>query len=334
MSFIKELDEKLVGKSIKIVFPEGTEPRVLKGIELMGGKSFIKPILLGDENEILEVAKKHQIHLPDVTIVKPGDNELHDKYAERLYEEKVIPNAMVAKALLKSPNNLASAMVRFGDADTLISGIVTATSEVIAANKLILEFKEGCKICSSVLVQDCPHFHGEDGHVVILSDPAINIEPTEEELAEIAVETSKTAKFLLGREPRVAMLSFSTYGSAAHEKITKVRNALEIVKTQMPDLLIDGELQLDAAVSPSVAKTKLKNRDSAVAGRANTLIFPELNSANIGCKIMNCFGDALSLGAIVQGLKKPICDTSRGAKPEEICDIASIMATIVLNYTE
>ncbi len=216
----------------------------------------------------------------------PAVTELMDAYSPKVQELTGVPNEAVAKILLNQPNNLAAAMLRFGDWDASLSGVITETADVIASNKLILGFEEGAQLTSGLMLIGSPYFNGPDGDTIIISDPSDNIDPTPEELAEIAVTTGRNAQKMMKWKSRVAMLSFSTFGSAGHPHVTKVIEATKIAREKAPDLYIDGEMQLDAAVNPEVTKVKLKGKESQVAGRANVLIFPNLESANIGCKML------------------------------------------------
>lgn len=326
MDFITELCQNLKGRRVKAVFSEGAEPRILAAVSEAVRLELIDPILVGKSSEISAAAGQIGVDLSGIAVIDPAASADMDRYADACSASLKIPKG-IARALLVQPLNYASMMLKMGDADTLISGAITATGEVIAANKLILGFAEGITTISSFMVLEIPQYEGNEKGILVISDPAINIEPTAEELAQIAVTTAENSAKLLGWEPRVAMLSFSTFGSASHPKVQKVADATRMAKEAAPELLIDGELQLDAAIAPSVAKVKVK-RKSPVAGCANTLIFPEINSANIGVKLIQRIGGAAAYGAVVQGLKKPVCDLSRGATQEDILGMIAVMATI------
>ncbi len=329
MKIIDEMNETLKGKKVKVIYPEGEEPRILKAISMEMVHGFLDPYVIGDTAKIEETAARNDISLKGVTIVDPAVTKLMDEYSPKVQELTGVPNEAVAKILLNQPNNLAAAMLRFGDWDASLSGVITETADVIASNKLILGFEEGAQLTSGLMLICSPYFNGPDGNTVIISDPSDNIDPTPEELAEIAVTTGRNAQKMMKWKSRVAMLSFSTFGSAGHPHVTKVIEATKIAREKAPDLYIDGEMQLDAAVNPEVAKVKLKGKESQVAGRANVLIFPNLESANIGCKLLIEFGGCVSLGVVVQGFAKPVSDMSRGATPEDIRDMTTVLASCV-----
>ncbi len=329
MKIIDEMNEKLKGKRVKVIYPEGEEPRILQAVSMEMAHGFLDPYVIGKTAKIREVAVEQGIDLEGIHIIDPDKSELIDEYAASVMELTGVPNEIVAKMLLKKPNNLSAAMLRFGDWDASLSGVASTTADVIAGNKLILGYEEGAAMTSGLMLIQSPHFHGPDGDTVVISDPSDNIDPTAEEMAEIAIVTGRNAAKMMGWQSRIAMLSFSSYGSAGHPHVDKVIEATEIVREKAPDLCVDGELQLDAAVNPEVARVKLKGKESPVAGRANVLIFPNLESSNIGVKLLIEFGGCISLGVVVQGFAKPISDMSRGATPEDIRDMTTVLASSV-----
>lgn len=216
-------------------------------------------------------------------------------------------------------------MVKAGDADCMVAGVSTETDEVVATYKLIIGMSKGVETPSCFSIQEVPHYDGPHGHLVAFSDTAINIAPTSEELADIAISSARSIRAILGWEPRIAMLSFSTCGSASHERAALVARAVEIAREREPDLMVDGEFQLDAAIIPEVAARKVK-RPSEVAGRANVLVFPNLDASNIGVKLLQRLGGAKPTGGMLQGFSKPVSDMSRGAGAEDVLR-ASVMLT-------
>jgi phosphate acetyltransferase len=266
------------------------------------------------------------LDLTGVTIIDHENSEKFDTYVDQFVEmrKKKGMTPEKAKEIMKDPLYYATMMVKLGDADGMVAGAVNSTPDVWRPVLQIIKTAPGIPIASScflIEVPDCQY--GENG-VFIYSDCGLNPDPTPEQLAAIAVSAARTARVLVGMEPRVAMLSFSTKGSAQHESIEKVIEATRIAKEMMPDLLIDGELQGDAALDMEVAKKKCK--DSPVAGRANVLVFPDLNAGNIAYKLTERLAKAMALGPLSQGLAKPVNDLSRGCSAEDIVNVVAITA--------
>jgi phosphate acetyltransferase len=233
--------------------------------------------------------------------------------------------ARAVKRLLKDPLNLAAMMVRFDEADCMVAGLSHTTGEVIMAAEMIIGLKQGISTVSSMGIMSIPGYEGPEGDLLAIADCAVCPAPGPQELADIAVSTADTVRSLMGWEPRVALLSFSTKGSTSHERVDAVLEALEMVRSRRPDLAIDGELQLDAAIVPEVAAKKVPG-GSAVAGRANVLIFPSLEAGNIGVKLVQQFARAKAYGPLLQGFAKPVSDLSRGAPLEEIVGAITLAA--------
>lgn len=323
MDIFEELTKKIEGKNIKIVFPEGEDERVLKAVMRLKKENLITPIVLGKYNEIEETAKKIGESLKDLTIIDPEKaddfNEMVDKFVEIRKGKNTKEDAL---KLIKDVNYYGTMLVKTKKADGMVSGAVHSTGDTVRPALQIVKTKPGVSRTSGAMVMI-----GEDKRYVF-ADVAINITLDEKELAEIAIETAKTAK-LFGIDPKVAMLSFSTKGSAKHELSTKVAQATKIANELAPDLLIDGELQFDAAFVPSVGLQKAKG--SKVAGYANVFIFPDLQSGNIGYKIAQRLGNLQAIGPILQGLNSPISDLSRGCNDEDVYKLAIITAAQSLN---
>ena len=325
MGFVDELKSKINGKPIVIVYPEGEDPRIVKAASQVVKEKIAVPILLGNSDAVLSTAKEEGVDIGGIEIIDPTTSDKLEDYVSRYSKETGFPE-VASRVLMKKPLGYGAAMVRFSDADASVAGAINRTSDVIQNCRQIIGMEEGIKTPSSLMIMNTPHFSVEEGNAVIFADPGVNINPNPQELADIAITSARTTKRLLGWEPRVAMLSFSTKKSATHPDADKVIEALEIVKEREPDLLIDGEFQLDAAVVPEVAKAKVE-QDSPVAGRANVLVFPDLDAANIAFKLVQRMGDADAYGPFLQGFCKTASDLSRGSTVDDIMGV-SIMAAL------
>ncbi|MBQ6551438.1 MAG: phosphate acetyltransferase [Lachnospiraceae bacterium] len=326
MSMIEMIKDKARKNVKRIVLPEGTEPRTVAAAAEILKEGLAEPILLGNPEAIKAEAEKQGVDLAGICTADPETSEKAPAYSEALYELRktkgVTPEA--AEQLVKDPMYYGIMMVKSGDADGLVSGAVHSTGDMLRPALQIIKTKPGIKIVSSSFLMDCPNKDlGEDG-LLVYADCVVMPNPTAEELAYIAIAAADTAKTLCGiEEPRVAMLSFSTKGSAKHELVTKVQEATAFAHELAPDLLLDGELQFDAALNPEVAALKAKG--SPVAGRANVLIFPDLQAGNIGYKITQRIGGAECF-AVLQGLAKPCNDLSRGCSVEDIVNTVAMTA--------
>ena len=318
MSFIEKVYEKAKKDVKTIVLPEGDEIRTITAAAEIAKEGLARPILLGNQETVRAMAAEAGIDLSDIAIIDPDKAENAAAYAAALYEIRKNKGMTPEKAeeTVKDPMYYGIMMVKEGDADGLVSGAVHSTGDMLRPALQIIKTKPGTKTVSSSFIMECPNKSiGEDG-VFIISDGVVVPCPTAEELAHIAVDAAATGKALCGFEvPKVAMLSFSTKGSAKHELVTKVQEAVSIAHTIAPDLLLDGELQLDAAVVPEIGQMKAKG--SPVAGYANVLIFPDLQAGNIGYKLVQRVAGAEAF-AVLQGLAKPCNDLSRGCSAEDI----------------
>lgn len=326
MSMIERVKEKARADRKTIVFPEGIEERTIQAAAELVKEKLVDPVLLGKPEEIKGEAKRLGVDLTGIRIENPADSDNFQTYADNLYELRkakgVTPEK--AKELTLDPMYYGIMMVKMGDADGLVSGAVHTTGDMLRPALQIIRTKPEMKIVSSSFLMDCPDKSlGEDG-LLVYADCVVMPSPTEEELAYIAVAAADTARKLCGiEEPRVAMLSFSTKGSAKHESVSKMQRAVEIAHKIAPDLLLDGEMQFDAALVPEIGASKAKG--SPVAGRANVLIFPDLQAGNIGYKITQRIGGAECF-AVLQGLQKPCNDLSRGCSVEDIVNTAAMTA--------
>ncbi len=308
----------------RIVLPEGTEPRTLRATEIILNESIARIILLGNPGEIAQAAEECGVNIKGAVIVDPKNDDRREAYAKEMVEIRKAKGLTMEEALqmLDDPLVFAPLMIKCGDADGEIAGAVNATGDVLRPAFQFVRTMPGVSVVSGAFLMfvNDPHF-GHDG-ILVFADCAVMPDPNEQQLAEIAITTAKTAKAIVGMEPRVAMLSFSTRGSAQHPLVDKIVNATEIAKRLDPELKIDGELQLDAALIPEVAK--LKAPDSEVAGRANVLVFPGLESANIGYKLVQRLSQAEAIGPVLQGMAAPINDLSRGCSVSDIVNMVAI----------
>ncbi len=311
----------------RIVLPEGDEPRTLEAANIILEQDLAKLILIGNPDTIRRMAaEKGYQHIDKAILFDPQSDPKMPEYANLLFELRKAKGMTEeeAKKKVQDPLYLGCLMIKAGDADGELAGARGTTADTIRPAFQILKTKPGCKIVSGAFLMFTPAKHlGEDGFL-LFADCAVNPNPTAEELAQIAVSTAETARTIAGIEPRVAMLSFSTKGSAKHENVDKVTAALAIAKELAPDLEIDGELQADAALIPSVGEKKAPG--SKVAGHANVLVFPDLQAGNIGYKLVERFSGADAVGPILQGIAAPVNDLSRGCKVQDIVQMVVITA--------
>lgn len=329
-NLIEELQSKARKNPKRIVFPEATEEKILLAARRVRDMGIAFPVLVGNRDAIIEAAKKINISLDGIEIVDHADASIVDKYVSEYTNINPDMPASAVKRMMRDPLNFAAIMVKLNKVDGMVAGLSHTTGEVIMASEMLIGLKEGISTVSSMGVVEIPGYQGSTGNLLAIADCAVCPAPEPNELADIAITTADTVRSLLGWEPRVALLSFSTKGSAAHENVDKVVKALEIAREKRPDLLIDGELQLDSAIVPEVAAKKIKG-DSPVAGRANVLIFPDLNASNIGVKLLQRFAKAVAYGPMLQGFARPVSDLSRGAPVEEIVGAITMLVVRAQN---
>ena len=325
MHMFKQLINKLKEHPRKIVFTEGSDPRILEASARLLSGTFLTPILIGKESEILEAAEDCCFNIRGAIIIDPEKYEKIDEMVDKMVAlRKGKMTAEECRAVLKRGNYFGTMLVAMGEADALLGGATYSTADTVRPALQLVKTKPGNSIVSSCFILVRPAATGENA-VLAMADCAINIKPNEDELVEIASETVQCAK-LFGVEPKVAFLSYSTLGSGKGEDVDKMRNAAEKAKLAMPNVPIEGELQFDAAVSPRVADTKCPG--SKVAGHANTFIFPDINAGNIGYKIAQRLGRFDAYGPILLGLNAPINDLSRGCNAQEVYSMAIITAAL------
>ena len=326
MAIIDKIKAKAKSNVMHIVLPEGDEPRTVKAASIIVEQGLAKLTLLGNPEKIKEVAAGAS--LEGIEIIDPATSEKCAEYAATLYELRKAKGMTEEKAAatVKDPMYYGIMMVKAGEADGLVSGAIHSTGDMLRPALQIIKSKPGIKTVSSCFLMESPNKqYGDDG-IMIFADCAVNIDPDAEALANIALGAADSARSLAGIEPRVAMLSFSTKGSAKHDQVTKVQEATRIAKEMAPDLMLDGELQLDAALVEKVGQ--LKAPGSTVAGHANTLVFPSLEAGNIGYKLVQRLGNAEAYGPILQGIAKPCNDLSRG------CSVEDIVATVAITAAQ
>jgi phosphate acetyltransferase len=316
------LKQKISGKNLKIVFPEGLDERILTAVSRLANENILSPIVIGNKEAVEKKAAEIGVALSNVEIIDPKQYGRMDEFVEAFVERRKgkVSKEDAQKTLL-DVNYFGTMLVYMGKAHGLVSGAAHSTADTVRPALQIIKTKEGVRRTSGVFIM----VRGDEKYV--FADCAINIAPDSADLAEIAVETANTAK-MFDIEPRVAMLSFSTKGSAKSPETEKVIEAVRLAKEKAPDLIIDGEFQFDAAFVPSVAKKKAP--DSVIQGDANVFIFPSLEAGNIGYKIAQRLGNFEAIGPILQGLNQPVNDLSRGCNAEDVYKLALITAAQAL----
>ncbi len=319
-SFIDSLIDRAKADKKTIVLPEGNDERILEAAQEALAQGIANIIILGDADEI--AAKGY--NLEGATIIDPATSDKQEEFADLLYELRKAKGMTPeeAKDLVKDPIHFAVLMVKSGLCDGLVGGACHATIKILSPSLKIIKTAPGEPMVSSFFIMDVPGSEFGENGLFLFADCALEIQPTSEKLAHIANQTDKSFKRLIGDDPRIALLSHSSHGSAVNDDSTKVVKAVEYIRENYPDIVADGELQLDAAIVPELGASKAPN--SPVAGKANVLIFPDLDAANIGYKLVQRLGGAKAYGPVLQGLAAPVNDLSRGCTAEDVVGVIAI----------
>ena len=326
MSFIEEIKNRAKQEIKTIVLPEATDIRILKAAQIVNKEKYAKVVLIGNTEEIEKLIKENGLELGETQIIDPVKSEETSEYAKELYELRKAKGMTEEQAqkLILEPIYYGMMMVKQNDADGLVSGAAHSTADTLRPALQILKTAPGTKLVSAFFIMVVPNCEYGANGTFIFADSGLNEEPDADKLSEIAISSSKSFKQLVGEEPKVAMLSYSTYGSAHSASTEKVVEATRLAKEKAPELLIDGELQLDAAIIPEVAEFKAKG--SPLKGQANVLVFPDLGAGNIGYKLTQRLAKAEAYGPLCQGIARPVNDLSRGCSSEDVAGVVAITA--------
>lgn len=328
-SFIDGLKARAKENIKTIVLAEGEEIRTIKAAAIVKAEGYAKNILLGNPEKISKMAADAGVDIEGVEIIDPseGNEEFAELFAE-LRKKKGVTIEQ-ARETVKDPLYYGVMMVKTGKVDGMVAGAVNSSANVIRPSLQILKTAPNTKIVSAFFIMNVPDCDMGENGTFIFADCGLNQQPTADELSEIAISSAASFKSLVGAEPKVAMLSYSTYGSAKHDDVTKVTTATQLVKEKAPDIMVDGELQLDAAIVASVGAQKAP--ESPVAGKANVLVFPDLDAGNIGYKLVQRLAKAEAYGPILQGVAAPVNDLSRGCTAEDIAGVVAITSVQAAN---
>ena len=326
MSFIDQIKQRAKKEIKTIILPEATDIRILEAAKIVKDEGYAKVILVGEEEKVKQIAKENGIDIGDTQIIDPAKSKKINDYANTLYELRKAKGMTEEQAqkLVLDPVYYGMIMVKLGEADGLVSGAAHSTSDTLRPALQILKTAPGTKLVSAFFVMVVPDCEYGSNGTFVFADSGLNEEPNAEALSEIAISSSKSFEQLVGEQAKVAMLSYSTYGSAHSASTEKVIEATKLVKEKSPEIMVDGELQLDAAIIPEVATSKAKG--SPLNGQANVLIFPDLGAGNIGYKLVQRLAKAEAYGPLCQGIAKPVNDLSRGCSAKDVAGVVAITA--------